>query len=97
MAYLMIDALGASTSATNLALIGTAMRPEDGFLTVILTHFLRQPSWRTRRVFIVDPAAHAIANRLKKFWGVDVSTQIVPIEGFLEASVPRLVESVSAH
>lgn len=97
MAYLMLDALGTSASAKNLVLIGTALRPEDGFLTVILTNFLRQPSWRTRRVFIVDPAANATANRLKKFWGVNVSSQIVPIEGLLEASVPSLVESISAR
>ena len=95
MTYLMLDALSASATATNLVIIGSALRPEDGFLTVILTNFLRQPSWRTRRLFIVDPAANAISHRLKKFWGVDVSSQIVPIEGRLEASVPSLVESLS--
>lgn len=95
MAYLMLDALSASATATNLVIIGSALRPEDGFLTLILTNFLRQPSWRKRRVFIVDPAANAISSRLKKFWGVDVSSQIVPIEGYLEASVPFLVESLA--
>lgn len=95
MTYLMLDALSASATATNLVIIGSALRPEDGFLTVLLTNFLRQPSWRTRRVFIVDPAANSICSRLKKFWGVDVSSQIVPIEGCLEACVPALVESLS--
>lgn len=47
MTYLMLDALSASATATNLVIIGSALRPEDGFLTVILTNFLRQPSWRT--------------------------------------------------
>lgn len=95
MTYLMLDALSASAKATNFVIIGSALRPEDGFLTMILTNFLRQPSWRTRRVFIVDPAANAISNSLKKFWSVDVSSQIVPIEGRLEACVPSLVESLS--
>lgn len=95
MTYLMLDALSASATATNLVIIGSALRPEDGFLTVILTSFLRQPSWRTRRIFIVDPAANSICSCLKKFWGVDVSNQIVPIEGCLEACVPALVESLS--
>lgn len=95
MTYLMLDALSASATAANLVIIGSALRPEDGFLTVILTNFLRQPTWRMRRVFIVDPAANAISSRLKKFWGVDVSSQIVPIEERLEASVPLLVESLS--
>ena len=95
MIYLMLDALSASAAAANLVIIGTSLRPEDGFLTVIHTNFLHQPSWRTRRVFIVDPAANAISSRLKKFWGVDVSNQIVPIEEHLEACVPSLVESLS--
>lgn len=95
MTYLMLDALSASATATNLVIIGSALRPEDGFLTVILTNFLRQPSWRTRRIFIVDPAANSICSRLKKFWGVDVSNQIVPIEERLDACVPSLVESLS--
>lgn len=95
MTYLMLDALSASAKATNLVIIGSALRSEDGFLTMILTNFLRQPSWLTRRVFIVDPAANAISSSLKKFWGVDVSSQIVPIEGRLEACVPSLVESLS--
>ena len=95
IAYLMLEALSASATAMNLVIIGSALRPEDGFLTLILTNFLRQPSWRTRRVFIVDPAANAISSRLKKFWGVNVSSQIVPIEERLEASVSSLVESLS--
>ncbi len=93
--YLMLDALSASATATNLVIIGAALRPEDGFLTVLITNFLRQPSWRTRRIFIVDPAANSICSRLKRFWSVNVSEQIVPLEGCLEACVPSLVESLS--
>lgn len=95
MTYLMLDALSAAATATNLVVIGSALRPEDGFLTVMLTNFLRQPSWRTRKIFIVDPAANATKNRLVKFWGADVSKQIVPIAGRLENSIPLLIESLS--
>ena len=94
IAYLMLDALGASATATNLVIIGTALRPEDGFLTFILTNFLRQEDWRTRRIFIVDPKANDISNHLRNFWGVNVSNQIVPIEAPLEASVASLVELI---
>lgn len=94
MANLMLDALEASATATNLVIIGTALRHEDGFLTVVLTQFLRQPSWRTRRIFIVDLEANAIRRRLEKFWGVDVSSQIVTIEAPLEDSVVSLAESI---
>lgn len=94
MTYLMLDALSASATATNLVIVGCALRPEDGFLTVILTNFLRQPSWQTRRLIIVDPAANVISDRIKKFWGVNVSSQIVPIEECLENCVLSLVKSL---
>ena len=97
MVYLMLDALSASAEATNLVVVGSALRSEDGFLTVILTSFLRQPSWRTRKLIIVDPGASAISSRLKKFWGVDVSSQVIPIEAPLETAVASLVESLSTR
>lgn len=92
--YLMLDALSASTKAKNLIIIGSALRPEDGFLTVLVTNFLRQPSWCDRKIIVVDPAAKAISNRLKDYWGVDVFSQILPIEDRLEASVVRLLEAI---
>lgn len=95
MTYLMLDGLNAAKTATNLVVIGSALRPEDGFLTVMLTNFLRQSSWRTRKIFIVDPVANAIRSRLVTFWGADVSKQIVPIEGRLENSIPLLIESLA--
>ena len=92
--YLMLDALAASAEAQNLIIIGSALRPEDGFLTVLVTNFLRQPSWRNRKIIVVDQAAEAIGNRLKDYWGVNVSSQILTIEDRLEASVPRLLEAM---
>ena len=94
IAYLMLDALAASTEAKNLIIIGSALRPEDGFLTVLVTNFLRQPSWRNRKIIIVDPMANYISNRLKVYWGVNVTGQILPIEDCLEASVERILEAI---
>jgi hypothetical protein len=53
--YLMLDALRASSRARNFIVIGSALRPEDGFLTVLATNFLRHPAWRTRKIIVVDP------------------------------------------
>src|ERR1700687_744637 len=75
--YLMLDALKASSKATNLIVIGCGMRPEDTFLTVIVTNFLRHPPWRGRRIVVVDPRAKRIAKRLTSYWGVNVAKQIV--------------------
>jgi hypothetical protein len=54
--YLMLDALAASAQAEKLVVIGSALRPEDSFLTVVVTNFLHQPSWRNRKIIVVDPA-----------------------------------------
>ena len=92
--YLMLDALKASARAKNLIIIGCGLRPEDAFLTLLLTEFLRQPDWRNRRIAILDPSAEAVSSRLKVYWGVDVSSCIVPIEGRLEDSVDQLLETI---
>ena len=93
--YLMLDALAASTEAENLIVIGSALRPEDSFLTVLVTNFLRQPSWRNRKIIVVDPAARAIKDRLESYWGVNVSDQIFAIEGYLENSIDHLLKTIS--
>lgn len=92
--YLMLDALAASTEAKNLVIIGSALRQEDVFLRVLVTNFLRQPSCRSRKIIVVDLAAEAINNRLKEYWGVDVTSQILPIEGRIEASIGRLLDAI---
>lgn len=91
ISYLMLDALTATAQARNLVIIGTALRPEDGFLTLLITSFLRQPSWLSRKIIVVDPAAESISNRLEDYWGVNVSSQIFPIQGQLQNSVARLL------
>ncbi|MGH9962601.1 MAG: hypothetical protein ACREBC_36720, partial [Pyrinomonadaceae bacterium] len=94
ISYLMLDALTASTHAKNLIIIGSALRPEDGFLTVLVTNFLHQPTWRSRKIVVVDPEAESLSNRLKNYWGVNVANQILPISDLLETSVARLLAAI---
>jgi hypothetical protein len=94
MAYLMLDALAASTKADNLIIIGSALRPEGAFLTLIVTNFLHQPSSQRRKVIIVDPSANSIGDRIKEYWVVNVSGQIAPIEALLEDSVADLIKKI---
>jgi hypothetical protein len=94
ISYLMLDALRASTDAQNLIIVGSALRPENSFLTVLITNFLRQPTGRSRRIVIVDPEAESISNRLKNYWGVDVADQILPFSGQLQTSVTRLLTAI---
>ena len=96
ISYLMLDALAASAKAKNLVILGSALRPEDGFLTLIVTNFFHQPSWQARRIIIVDPSAKSIGDRLGNYWGVNVSSQIVTMQTRLETSVARLVKEMSS-
>lgn len=91
---LMLDALSASATATNLIIIGCALREEDGFLRVLITNFLRQPSLRAKKVFIVNPQAHAIRTSLTSYFGGRSASQIIPLECSIEvvaSSFPQLL------
>ncbi len=94
ISYLMLDALTASSHAKNLIIIGSALRPEDSFLTVLVTNFLHQETWRSRKIMVVDPEAESISNRLKDYWGVNVANHILPISDELQTSVARLLAGI---
>ena len=94
IAYLMLDALKAASEAKNLIIIGCSLRPEDTFLTLLLTGFLRQPNWRERKIIVVDPQGEAITSRIKTYWGVKIP--IIAIEGPVEASVEQLLKTINS-
>jgi hypothetical protein len=95
LCYLMLDALKAAGRAGRLVIIGSSLRPEDSFLSLVMTNFLRQRNWRTRRVVIVDPRAPSIRERIRNFWGVNVDEQVVAIAKPIEQSVDCLLRTLS--
>jgi hypothetical protein len=90
----MLDALKAASDSQNLIVIGCGLRPEDAFLTLLLTHFLRQPNWQDRKIIIVDPYANNIAQKVKDYWGVNIDKCILPIEGGIEYSLNQLRDNL---
>lgn len=94
IAHLMLEALSASTKAKNLIIIGSALRPEDSFLTVVVTNFLSQPDWQSRRIILIDPKAEQIRSKLRHYWGVNIDAQIFSISGLLESSIPQLLGTI---
>lgn len=90
MSYCMLDALKAASDSQNLIVIGCGLRPEDSFLTLLLTHFLRQQDWQDRKIIIIDPFANKIALKVKDYWGVNIDKCILPIEGGKESSLIQL-------
>jgi len=92
--YFMIDALKAASESQNLIIIGCGLRPEDSFLTLLLTHFLRQPQWQSRKIIILDIKANDIASRGKDYWGVNIEECVVSIEGRIENSIEELRNAI---
>lgn len=94
MTYCMLDALKAASESQNLVVVGCGLRPEDSFLTLLLTHFLRQPKWRERKIIIVDLHANKIASKIKDYWGVNIEECVLPIEGNMENSIDQLKDNI---
>ena len=91
IAYLMIDAIEAIDKSKNVIVIGCGLRPEDSFLWLLLTRFLRHPEWRNRKLIIISPNACSLAMRIKQYWGVNVSESIMEISSKIEDAVKILI------
>jgi hypothetical protein len=96
MAYLMLEALSESAKANKLVIIGSAIRKEDSFLSLIVTTFLHHPCWKKGKIIILDPQAESIGEKLRNYWGVNVADQIVPISACLQDSTENLAPLILA-
>ena len=96
IAYLILEVLSESANANKLLIIGSAIRKEDSFLSLIVTTFLHHPSWKERKIIILDPQAESIGEKLKNYWGVNVADQIVPVSAYLQDSIENLAPLISA-
>ena len=94
IAYFMLGALEAVGRSENLVVVGCSLRPEDVFLTLVMTHFLRQSNWRNRRIIILDLNAGEIAARIREYWPTDIGQCVVPIEGRIEESSDKLLKAI---
>jgi len=73
---LMLEALDIAQKAETMVLIGCGLRREDTFLYLLLWHFLGT----SKRIFIVDPYANSLCNRISTTLEYDVSRIVHPIE-----------------
>jgi hypothetical protein len=92
---MMLAALNAASKAKNLVFIGSSLRSEDQFLTVLMTHFLHQRGWQGRHIVVVSPAAREVCKRIKRYWGVNVSRQVRPVARPIETAVDELLSVIA--
>ena len=92
---LMLEALeDAAIRAETLVLIGCGLRPEDGFLYLLLWRFVQGLLTGTRRIVIIDPNASSLCNRVSITLEYDLSRYMHPIDKFLEDGWPDLTKEL---
>jgi len=62
----MCDSMDAAASASNFIIIGCGLRPEDGFLMLLLRRFVQQALNREIRIVIVDPNGNEIKKKRRE-------------------------------
>jgi hypothetical protein len=92
----MLEALSESAKANKLVTIGSAVRKEDSFLSLIVPTFLDPPLRKKRETIILDPQAESIGGKLRNYCGAHVADQIVPVSACLEDSTENLTALISA-
>jgi len=92
ISYLMLDAMEAIQKSKNVIVVGCGLRPEDSFLWLLLTRFLRHPEWKKRKIIIISPEANSLGTRIKQYWGVNVNDSVVEIPSKLEDAIEQLIE-----
>jgi len=91
ISYLMLDAIEAIIKSRNVIVVGCGLRPEDSFLWLLLTRFLRHPEWKKRKIVIISPEACSLGGGIKQYWGVNVSESIVEIPSKIEDAIEQLI------
>ena len=93
ISYLMLDAIESISKSKTVIIVGCGLRPEDSFLWLLLTRFLRHPEWKKRKIIIISPEACSIGTKIKQYWGVNVNESVVVIPSKLEDATEQLIEA----
>jgi hypothetical protein len=94
--YLLLDATRFARAARNLIIIGCGLRREDSYLWLVLTSFMHNPRWKTKRTLIIGPHASETKKRIENFWGRKIFNQrnLVAIDLDLKSGISRLEEAL---
>ena len=95
ISYLMLDAIEAINKSKNVIVVGCGLRPEDNFLWLLLTRFLRHPEWKKRKIIIISPEACSLGRRIKQYWGVNINQSIMEISSKIEDAVKILIAATN--
>lgn len=90
--YLLLDATRFARVAKNLIIIGCGLRPEDSYLWLVLTSFMKSPRWEKKRTFIVSLRASETNKRIENFWGRKIfdHQNLIAIDSDFQSAISRL-------
>ena len=92
ISYLMLEALKASTEARKLIIIGCGLRPEDSFLTLLITNFLDNK--QNGKIIIADLKPDERRDKIQEYYEDDVKESFMLIEGNIENTVYQLITKI---
>jgi hypothetical protein len=98
--YLLLDAIQFAADAKNLIIIGCGLRPEDNYLWLVLTSFMKHPQWKEKRTFIANrKSSSETATRLKNFWGVNIFDEknLVLFESDFKSEIGALEQALRSR
>lgn len=96
--YMMLDLLEIAKSVDKMIIIGSGLRPEDGFLWLLITRFIYSADKSIHpRLIILDPSAEEKSGWIKGHCmpNVDKYADIVPICSKLEDGIDALLKELN--
>ena len=69
--YMMLDALSKADQAKNMIVLGCGLRPEDPFLSLLVTRFFRSSGYETKEMLICGNDADSIRSRVVGYWNTN--------------------------
>jgi len=98
IARLWIEALDHVDKAKSLTIIGCGMRPEDGFLWLLLTKF-SQGRQSQGKILVADPRAVCIQQRITEYFegALPPKVSIEPIEGEVQYKIDDLLKAIASN
>ena len=63
--FLLVEAIRCAERARNLIVIGCGLRPEDNYLSLVVSSFMNSKELEKKRIFIVSPNASDAKRRLR--------------------------------
>ena len=99
--FLLVEAIRCAERARNLIIIGCGLRPEDSYLSLVVSSFMNSKELEKKRIFIVSRNASGAKKKIKEFWGrktwgrkAQIEEKLIAIDSGFESGISRLNDAL---